>query len=149
MSLPAKKYKKLSFVTVLWQCWRWDGLHGSGWKTVSSSSLPRQCLYTHPTLYVYLYITYGFLLWNLATLWKLLVTAVKKSTAIQNSTMFQINFYAAFKHLFCVIALQVFQGFFCFVLFRKSLKNVLHMFVFSIAGRQPGITEAYNRYEAQ
>lgn len=63
--------------------------------------------------------------------------------------MFQINFYAAFKHLFWVIALQVFQGFFCFVLFRKSLKNVLHMFVFSIAGRQPGITEAYNRYEAQ
>lgn len=38
---------------------------------------------------------------------------------------------------------------FCFVLFRKSLKNVLHMYVFSIAGRQPGITEAYNRYEAQ
>lgn len=32
-----------------------------------------------------------------------------------------------------------------FVLF--YLEN--NMFVFSIAGRQPGITEAYNRYEAQ
>lgn len=38
---------------------------------------------------------------------------------------------------------------FCFVLFTKTLKNVLNMYVFSIAGRQPGITEAYNRYEAQ
>lgn len=44
---------------------------------------------------------------------------------------------------------KFFKFFFRFVLFRKSLKNVLHMFVFSIAGRQPGITEAYNRYEAQ
>lgn len=50
---------------------------------------------------------------------------------------------------FVSLLFKFFKGFFCFVLFRKSLKNVLHMFVFSIAGRQPGITEAYNRYEAQ